>query len=111
MCLIALAVDVVQCLTSNALQRIWEHSIWKLVPEAGYPGAREIPVSIMLSLDDQCIGVRSPEVPGIAICCMPSVAVHAYPPASHTIPILFHQYVVPGLRMHGVVLRPPHTPL
>ena len=53
MCLIALAVGVVQCLTPNALERIWEDRIWKLVPKTGYPGAREIPVSIVPILDDQ----------------------------------------------------------
>jgi len=36
---------------SNALQRIWEDRIWKLVPKAGYPGAREIPISIVPSLE------------------------------------------------------------
>jgi hypothetical protein len=30
------AAGVVQCLTSNALLRIQEDRIWKLVPEAGY---------------------------------------------------------------------------
>ena len=69
MCLIALAVGVVQCLTYNALQRIWEDRIWKLVPKAGYPGAREIPISLVPSLDDQWIGVRSSEVSDIAVCC------------------------------------------
>ena len=46
--------------------------IWKLVPETGCPGAREIPVNIVPNLDDQCIGVRSPEVPGIVVCCTSS---------------------------------------
>jgi hypothetical protein len=84
------AAGVVQCLTSNASLRIHEdrigklvpeagyrmwklvpeagYRIWKLVPEAGYPGAWEIPLSMVPSMDEQCIGVRSSEVSGIVDC-------------------------------------------
>jgi hypothetical protein len=73
------AAGVVQCLTSNASLRIHEdrigklvpeagYRIWKLVPEAGYPGAWEIPLSMVPSMDEQCIGVQSSDVSGIVDC-------------------------------------------
>jgi len=86
----------------RALQRIWEDRRWKLVPEAGYPGAKEIPVSIVPSLDDQCIGVRSPEVPGIAVCYTSSQWLYTLPHPQPPLPGSLSSHPVSPVRSAGV---------